>query len=249
MHFGIALPNHGPTASVSEIRRWALFAEELGFDSIWVTEHIIVGDEAVDLYGTTYECLSTLAWLAAQTERVSLGTSITLVPLHHPIYLAKQVATIQQLSGGRMTLGVGMGWHKDEFDFMGIEFAGRGARGDEAIRLMRALWNGEREFAGDHWSFSGATFEPLPERQPEIWVGGPSGRAVRRALELGGTWHPTRTTSPEDVARVKSEHPQLRIVPRTPLELVDAMLAAGADGAVLYLSDEDAMRAFARKHI
>lgn len=246
MHFGVALPNYGADASVAGMRRIAETAEELGFHSIWTTEHFVVGPEAVDLYGRIYDPLTTLGWLAAATERIGLGTSVTLVPLHNPFQLAKQVATLQDLSGGRFTLGVGMGWHRDEFDFMGVEFSGRGARADEALRVMRALWSGESAFNGQHWSFSEATFGPLPDPRPEIWVGGPSARAIRRARELGDAWHPTRTTSPEDVARVREQYPDLRIFPRNQPELVEPMLDAGANGVIVNLQDEKAMRAFAR---
>jgi len=172
-----------------------------------------------------------------------------LVPLHHPMHLAKQVATLQELSGGRFTLGVGMGWHKDEFDFMGVEFEGRGRRADEAIRLMRALWSGERDFDGEHWSFHDATSEPHPSPQPEIWVGGSSPRAVRRARELGDAWHPSRGSDADHVAQVKEQNPELRVIPRTSPDKVDGMLQAGADGAVVSFADEVAMRDFARRYV
>jgi alkanesulfonate monooxygenase SsuD/methylene tetrahydromethanopterin reductase-like flavin-dependent oxidoreductase (luciferase family) len=171
------------------------------------------------------------------------------VPLHNPMHLAKEVTTVQELSGGRVTLGVGMGWHEDEFDFMGVEFRSRGRRADEAIRLMRALWQGERDFEGRWWSFSDATSEPLPSRQPEIWVGGSSERAIRRALELGDAWHPSRGSDADHVRSVKEQRPELRVVPRTTPERFEAMVEAGAEGAVLAFSDEAAMREFAGSHI
>ena len=105
------------------------------------------------------------------------------------MHLAKGVATLQELSGGCFTLGVGMGWDKELFDLMGVEFKGR--RADEAIRLMRALWSGERDFEGEYWSFHDATSEPHPSPRPEIWVGGSYERGIRRALELGDAWHPS----------------------------------------------------------
>jgi probable F420-dependent oxidoreductase len=249
VHFGVILPNYGDGSEPSAIRRVAEAAEELGFHSVWATEHIIVGPEAVDPYGRVYAPLVTLGWIAGFTERIGLGTSIVLVPLHHPIHLAKEVSALQELSGGRATLGVGMGWHKDEFDFLGVEFAGRGRRADESIRLMRALWRGEKDFDGDYWSFHNATSEPHPSREPEIWVGGSSARAIRRARELGEAWHPSRGSDAEHVARVKREHPDLRVVPRTSPEKVDAMLDAGADGAVVTFTDEAAMQDFARKYL
>ena len=244
MHLGVILPNFGEGSSPAAIRRVAEAAEELGFDSVWATEHIIVGPEAVDPYGRVYAPLVTLGWIAGFTERVALGTSIVLAPLHHPIHLAKEAATLQELSGGRLLLGLGMGWHEDEFRFMGVPFRGRGRRGDESIRLMRALWSGEREFHGENWSFEDATFGPLPEPAPEIWIAGGSAPALRRARELGDVWHPSRSGDPERVRRFKKEHPELRVVPRTRVELVDELLAAGAEGVVVTLSDERAMREF-----
>lgn len=248
MYFGVILPNYGLDSNPDGIRRIAELAEELGFDSVWATEHIIVGPEAVDPYGRVYAPLVTLGWIAGFTERIGLGTSIVLVPLHHPMHLAKEVATLQELSGGRFTLGVGMGWHKEEYDFMGIPFEGRGRRGDEAIRVMRALWNGERDFTGEFWSFHDATSEPHPSPQPEIWVGGSSERAIRRALELGDVWHPSRGSDAEHVRRVKEQHPGLRVIPRVAAENVEAMLEAGAEGAVVAFAEEAAMRDFAGRY-
>ena len=248
MYFGVILPNYGLDSNPDGIRRVAELAEELGFDSVWATEHIIVGPEAVDPYGRVYAPLVTLGWIAGFTERIGLGTSIVLVPLHHPMHLAKEVATLQELSGGRFTLGVGMGWHKEEYDFMGIPFEGRGRRGDEAIRVMRALWNGERDFTGEFWSFHDATSEPHPSPQPEIWVGGSSERAIRRALELGDVWHPSRGSDAEHVRRVKEQHPGLRVIPRVAAENVEAMLEAGAEGAVVAFAEEAAMRDFAGRY-
>ncbi|MDQ4030144.1 MAG: TIGR03619 family F420-dependent LLM class oxidoreductase [Actinomycetota bacterium] len=248
MHLGVILPNFGDASSPDAIRRSVEAAEELGFDSVWTTEHIIVGAEAADPYGRVYDPLVTLGWIAGWSERIRLGTSIVLLPLHHPMHLAKQVATLQELSGGRFTLGVGMGWHRDEFEFMGVEFAGRGRRGDEAIRVMRALWGGKREFDGAHWSFRGAMSGPQPSPGPEIWVGGSSEPAIRRARELGDVWHPSRRSDPDHVRRVKERHPELRVIPRTTPERFEPMLDAGAEGAVITFAGDAAMRDFARRY-
>jgi probable F420-dependent oxidoreductase len=238
VHFGVILPNYGRDATPDGIRRTAELAEELGFASVWTTEHIIVGPDGVDPYGRVYDPLVTLGWIAGRTERIGLGTSIVLVPLHNPIHLAKETATLQELSGGRFTLGVGVGWHEDEFRYMGVPFKGRGRRADEAIGLLRALWSGDSPFPD-------AVFEPRPSPQPEIWVGGASDRAIRRAVELGDAWHPSGRTSAADVRRVKEQHPELRVIPRTSPEKVDAMLDAGAEGAVITFRDERSMREFA----
>jgi probable F420-dependent oxidoreductase len=248
VHLGVILPNYGAGSSPAAIRRTAELAEELGYDSVWVTEHIIVGPEGVDPYGRVYDPLVTLGWIAGWTERIGLGTSIVLVPLHHPMHLAKEAATVQELSGGRLTLGFGMGWHEDEYRFMGVPFERRGRRGDEAIRLMRALWNGERDFEGELWSFHDATSEPLPSPAPEIWIGGSSPAAIRRARTLGDAWHPSRGSNVEHVREVKERHPDLRVVPRTSVENVEAMLEVGAEGAIVTFPDESAMRELAGRY-
>jgi alkanesulfonate monooxygenase SsuD/methylene tetrahydromethanopterin reductase-like flavin-dependent oxidoreductase (luciferase family) len=142
-----------------------------------------------------------------------------------------------------------MGWYRTEYEFMGVEFEGRGRRGDEAIRVMRALWRGDRDFAGRYWSFQDATSDPLPASPPELWIGGSSARAVRRALEAGDVWHPSRGSDVAHVRSVKEQHPELRVVPRTVPELVDGMLEAGAEGAIVTFPDEAAMREFARTHL
>jgi alkanesulfonate monooxygenase SsuD/methylene tetrahydromethanopterin reductase-like flavin-dependent oxidoreductase (luciferase family) len=113
---------------------------------------------------------------------------------------------------------------------------------------MRALWNGEHDFEGQYWSFHNATSEPHPSPQPEIWVGGSSNRAIRRARELGGVWHPSRGSDADHVRRVKEQHPELRVIPRTSPEKVAAMLEAGADGAIVSFPDEATMRDFARRY-
>jgi probable F420-dependent oxidoreductase len=245
VHVGVILPNYGKDSTPHGIRRVAELAEELGFDSVWATEHIIVGPEAVDPYGRVYSPLVTLGWIAGWTDRIGLGISIVLLPLHNPMHLAKEVSTLQELSGGRFTLGVGMGWHKDEFEFMGVEFESRGRRSDEAIRLMRALWSGEHDFEGQYWSFHNATSEPHPSPQPQIWVGGSSDRAIRRARDLGDAWHPSRGSDADHIRRVKEQHPELRVIPRTSPEQVEPMLEAGAEGAVVSFADEATMRDFA----
>jgi probable F420-dependent oxidoreductase len=248
VHLGVILPNYGERSTPEAIRRTATLAEELGYDSVWATEHIIVGAEAAATYGTVYQPLVTLGWLAGITERIGLATSVVILPLHHPIVLAKQVASLQKVSRRPFRLGVGVGWHADEFAYMGIEFARRGKRADEALRLMNALWRGKRSFTGATWSFEDATFSPLPDEIPEIWVGGSSKPALRRARELGDVWHPSRASDPEHVRRVKEQFPDLRVVPRTSAENADAFLDAGADGVVASFRNEASMQDFVRRY-
>jgi len=245
VHVGIILPNFDEHASPAGVRAVAEAAEELGFDSVWATEHIIVGPEAIEPYGRVLDPLCTLAWIAGYTERIGIGTSIVLAPLHHPMRLAKESATLQELSGGRFRLGVGVGWHEDEFRFMGIGFGDRGRRADEALRLIRGLWSGEQSFQGEYWSFEDATFAPLPSSIPEIWIGGASSRAVRRARELGDAWHPSRGVGPERVREVKAQFPDLQVLPRLPggsadevAQQIEAFRSAGCDGVVASFGTE-----------
>lgn len=246
-HLGITLPSAGSEASPDAVRRAAALAEELGYDAVFVSEHMITGPGLDAAYGRVLEPLGTLGWVAAQTERIALGTSVLLLPLHHPISLAKQVATLQLLSGRSIHLGIGTGWYEEEFDLMNVAFRRRGRRTDEALRLMKALWAGEPFGEGD-WKLDGAVFEPLPERMPEIWVGGKSDRAIRRALELGDVWHPSPSATPEQVRDGKERHPGLRVVARATPENADAFLEAGAEGVVVSVPDEAGMRELIRRY-
>lgn len=241
---GVHLANAHPRASAATVVAIAEAAEELGFDSVWMTEHVVAGPAAAAAYGNVVHPLPALAFLAARTSRVRLGTSVLVLPLHNPLLLAKLAAGVQELSGGRLRLGLGVGWHEDEFRFMGCPFDERGRRTEEAIRVMRALWAGEPGFAGEHWQFEDATFGPLPTPPPELWIGGASRRAALRARELHATWHPIMLTAAE-VAQARATWPELPIVPRvtedSPEALgaaVAAMRAAGADGAVVGLTLE-----------
>jgi probable F420-dependent oxidoreductase len=260
VHLGVILPNYGWEAGADGVRAVAEAAEELGVDSVWATEHILVGPEASGQFGRVLEPLATLSWIAGYTARTGLGTSIIILPLHHPIELAKQVATLQELSSGRLRLGVGIGWHEDEFRFMGVDFRTRGRRAEEALRLMRALWSGERNFTGEYWSFENATFGPLPSAVPEIWVGGGSDRAIRRAHELGDVWHPSRTATVRALREAKARFPDLRIIPRVSGGSADevsaqfeALQGAGAEGVVAgFGSDPErvvkSLREFVRRY-
>jgi alkanesulfonate monooxygenase SsuD/methylene tetrahydromethanopterin reductase-like flavin-dependent oxidoreductase (luciferase family) len=142
MHYGIHLPHAGERATPALIRRFALQAEALGFADVWVSEHIILPRTQFARKLPFYEPVLTLTWVAAVTERVRLGTSVLVLPMRHPIPLAKELATLQNLSNGRLILGAGVGWLEPEFAALGAPFRERGRRMDEGIAFWGYL--GER---------------------------------------------------------------------------------------------------------
>jgi alkanesulfonate monooxygenase SsuD/methylene tetrahydromethanopterin reductase-like flavin-dependent oxidoreductase (luciferase family) len=137
MKFGVILPNYGAYASADLICRAALECEALGYNSAWTTDHIILPLEFRDEYGNTYESLSTLAFLSGVTKRITLGSSIIVVPMRNPVYLAKQIATIDSFSGGRLIIGAAAGYMEQEFIALGANFNERGKIFDESLGVMR----------------------------------------------------------------------------------------------------------------
>ncbi len=193
MKFGVCLPNYGNNLSKESVVKSAKLAEEVGFDSVWTTDHVLVPKKHSDPYGNILDCLTTLAYLGAVTEKIHLGTSILVLPLRNPIVVAKQVATIDYLTNGRLILGTAVGWMEEEFQNLSIPFRGRGKRFEEAIHLIRALSQTESpQFEGSYYGFKDATFRPAPSRRngPPIWFGGNSEVASMRAAKLADGWHP-----------------------------------------------------------
>jgi probable F420-dependent oxidoreductase len=251
VELGVALPNGGASPSPAAVLRAIDGAAELGFDSVFASEHVIVRADAPDAYKQSLDGLSCLEWAAARHEGLGLGTSVLILPLHNPFLLARRVAAVQLLSGRRLRLGVGVGWNEPEYRFVGVDFAQRGRMTDESLRLMRALWSGESSFQGEFWSYEDASFGPRPDELPEIWVGGGSRRAQRRARELGEVWHPVEP-EPEEVARVLEEWPEGRVTARMPVsaaqeagEKLGALRDAGLTAACLRFSDQGVMEVFA----
>jgi probable F420-dependent oxidoreductase len=214
MRFGVHLAASGPAATPERIGRLAARAEELGFDSLWVSDHVVIPTEWASEYpygppGTFtlessrnyYEPLITLAWVAGATRRVRLGTSILVVPYRNPVLVAKQAATLDALAGGRLVLGIGVGWLEEEFEAVGNpHFRRRGVLTDEYIQLYRALWTGQpTSFEGRFYQLRSVIAEPRPAQQPgpPIWVGGHGERALRRTVELGDAWAAIRISVDE----------------------------------------------------
>ena len=176
MKFGLILPNFGAIAGADAIRQSAILAEELGFDSVWTTDHVLMPASMPDPYGNLVESLIALSLAAAVTRRVQLGTSIIVTPQREPVLLAKQLASIDAISGGRLILGAGVGWLEQEFAYLNADYATRGARFDEGLSLARALWGGKGSFSGDYTTIDEALFSPYPVRGSDlpIWIGGNS---------------------------------------------------------------------------
>jgi probable F420-dependent oxidoreductase len=191
MKYGIATRNMGPQSTRDTIVACARAAEQLGFDALFLSDHLALPPDDVEGSGGRYlDVLSTLAFLAGTTERIRLGVSVLVLPYRPAVLTAKQVATIQELSGARMILATGVGWVRREFEALGVDPQKRGALTTETLRVLHHL------FANDVASYDGAlvrfppfVFLPRPPRPP-IWIGGNGDNAIARVLEFGDGWHP-----------------------------------------------------------
>ncbi len=190
MRFGIHLPQYGRAASADSITRAALQAEDLGFADVWVSDHLAIPAAAPYPPAFLYEPLITLTWAAAATQRIGLGTSVLVLPYRHPVHLAKELASLDNLSGGRLVVGAAAGWLEGEFDALGVPFAERGARTDEALDVLRACWEGPQpvDFDGRFTTLDQMRIVPAPSRHVPVWVGGSSAPALRRAVTRGDGW-------------------------------------------------------------
>jgi len=213
MQVGIHLPHVGRKAGPESIRRAAEQAEALGFADVWVSEHIIIPAGApYPPSAIFYDPVLTLTWAAAYTRRVRLGTTVLVLPMRHPLPLAKELATLQGLSQGRLILGAGVGWMEPEFAALGVPFRERGRRMDEGIAMMRAVWTQDPVTFPSKYipaRIEDMRMLPLPAPIP-IWIGGNSDAAIARAIRIGDGWHGTRT-APEAagavVARLRAGRP------------------------------------------
>ena len=200
MRFGIILPNYLPQASADSLRRVAILAEELSYDSVWTTDHVMLPKGTPAPYESVYEALSVLTWLAGVTHRVKLGVSVLVMTQRNAVLVAKEVATMDALSEGRIILGLGAGWSTDEFGFLNADFHHRGAVLDEGIGVLRSLWSTPgAPYHGRFFNLEGQAFAPPPVQAggPPIWIGGMSPAALRRAATLGDAWHGNRRSDDE----------------------------------------------------
>jgi probable F420-dependent oxidoreductase len=212
MRLGIHLPQYGRAASPDAIRAVALRAEALGLADVWVSDHVV--QPAAQGYPSPflYEPLLTLGWAAAVTERIGLGTSVLVVPQYHPLVLANALASLDSLSGGRLTIVAGVGWSRAEFEALGQDFTNRGARTDEALDIFRTVWSDDpASYEGRHHRFSDLRVLPQPAHRIPILVGGRSDAALRRATTRGDGYQGL-STPPDELAalvrRLRSERPE-----------------------------------------
>ncbi len=192
MKFGLALPNFGGEITASANVRISQIAEELGFDSVLATDHVIMPKEKQGPYGYSIEPIVLLSFIASKTTRLKLGTSSMVLPQRNPILVAKQAAALDVVSNGRVILGFGAGWSEEEFAYLNADFHQRGRVFDESLTLMRKLWIDETiDFEGRFFNLKGAVFLPKPvQGSIPIWIAGNSDHALGRAARLGDGWHP-----------------------------------------------------------
>jgi probable F420-dependent oxidoreductase len=214
MQLGIHLPHAGEQASPGHIRRAAERAEDLGLSDVWVSEHIIVPRTTFPRSPLFYDPVLSLTWAAAVTRRVRLGTSVLVLPMRHPLPLAKELATLQLFSEGRLILGAGVGWLEAEFAALGVPFHERGRRLDEGIALMRAVWTQDPvTFHGKYISaeLDAMTMRPLLDKPIPIWFGARSEAAFKRTVRIGDGWQCSQLTPAEAapiIARLRHDRPE-----------------------------------------
>jgi probable F420-dependent oxidoreductase len=215
MRVGVAVPTWGPFSDLGVLSDYLSVIEELGFDSAWFADHVAIPTYATDRFSPPMlEPLAVAAWALAKHDRLDVGTDVLVAPYRHPVLVAATAGSIQALSGGRLILGVGIGYLRGEMSALGIEPDRRGPVTDESLEALRTLWSGR----GPH-RFGGATFEfedvlpvAVPATPVPLLVGGNNARARLRAARLGDGWHPLYPTpdryaqSREEIQRLRSEH-------------------------------------------
>ncbi len=236
MKFAVAIRNMGPQSNRAAIRACARIAEQAGLDALFVSDHLCIPPDQTEGSGGRYlDVLATLAFVAGATEKIRLGVSVLVVPYRPAVLTAKQVATIQELSGERMILGVGVGWMTPEFAALGAEFHRRGEITDETLSVIHHLFSADvpDAYNGPLVQFPSFVFLPRPKRPP-IWIGGNGQAAMNRVLKFGDGWHPMLPASGLK-AKVEELQTRARAAGRGVLEII---VRRG-----LKLDDTDATRA------
>ncbi len=208
MQFGLSAPFRGPLATPEDILAIAQAADRLGFHYLTVSDHIVCPREIDAKYpysdtgefpwtveggGDCMEQFTLMAWLCAATTNIRILSSVAVLPHRNPLFMAKSIATMDVLSGGRISIGCGTGWMREEFEALGVEFTKRGQVTNEYIEAMKACWTQENpSYDGDFVNFSNLIFAPKPVQDPHppLWIGGESGPAMRRVAAHGDVWYP-----------------------------------------------------------
>jgi probable F420-dependent oxidoreductase len=234
MEIGCHLPVYGGAATRDGVLRVARRLEELGYDSLWVSDHVVIpwtiasrypynatGDFPLSPDTDFLEPLTTLTLAAAVTSRARLGTSVLVLPHRHPVLTAKMLATLDHLAPGRVILGAGVGWMREEIELFGVPHARRGAWTDEAIEVMRACWRDDRvSFTGEFFRFDELGCRPRPARGTiPIWIGGHTERALARVATLGDGWHAAFPTPAALKTGIATLHTACRNAGRDPSTL------------------------------
>src|SRR5574341_697016 len=237
MRFGCHLPVFGPAAPRHTLLGFARRMEALGYDSLWASDHVVLpytitsrypysptGEFPLARTANFLEPLVALGLVAGVTERIRLGTTVLVLPHRHPVLAAKMLATLDHLAPGRVILGAGVGWMREEIEILGVPYERRGAWSDEAIRIMRKCWAGERvEWKGEFFTFPAFAAVPRPANGTiPVWIGGHTPRALRRVAELGDGWHAAFASAAEMQKGIAA--------------LTEACKRAGRDAASLTLS-------------
>jgi probable F420-dependent oxidoreductase len=196
MKVGVNLINFGPGATPQALARWVRLSETLGYHLLMTSDHIAMTPDVHTRYPAPfYEPLSTLGWLAGITQHITIGTTVIILPYRSVLEIARVSANVDQLSGGRFILGIGIGWAQQEFTALGLPFRRRGAMTNEYLDALKQLWTHDvASFEGEFVSFKEVYTAPRPVQSPHppIWVGGSSDAAMRRTVLYGDAWHPIR---------------------------------------------------------
>ena len=240
MKFGINILNFGPGTGPESLTRWAHFAAEAGYHLIMISDHVAVTPDVQDGFPAPfYDPFVSLGWLANIATNVELGTTVTILPYRHPLLTARLAANVDQLSGGRFILGVGVGWAEQEFAALGVPFRKRGALADEYLEVIRLCWTNEVvTYEGQFVTFTNVHTGPRPVRPGglPIWVGGSSHAALKRAVRFCDAWHPFRFSLDwlKDKALPKlrwlaeaEDKPTPAFCPRFSLRLTDKAMPVG----------------------
>lgn len=211
MRYGVAIPHANQFAEPSAIRAMAHAIEELGFDSLWVSDHVIVPEGSSYIPENMDEPLAALAFIAAETRHITIGTSVLIVPYRDPVFTAKFLSTVDVLSNGRLVVGVGAGWLVEEFAALSVPFEERGPRTDEYLRVFRNLWETPTSSFEGRWKqYTNMRMFPKAAASRRgtipIWVGGDGEPSIRRAAELGDGWHPINLSPDQLRDGVKRYH-------------------------------------------